>query len=657
MRKFLFSLNQFKLKPAFLFFGAGIISTIWFLIRVIPKPSRAGYPCMKAVAPVMSGFVIYLIGIIGSAYAFKKVRRNLAETRYLPAFAYILSIGLFSALMISSDNKTADASALAVIAPPDGANNPMGEGKGVYPGRVIWAWDRHATDSTCNNTYGNRYYLTKNFNQPVIDQMIYSSIVHLTGTLNVKAAWDSIFTKQNQKKYSLQTSYSPGETIFIKINQTTANWHTNSDYSDRDGGNGDLNAGACETSPPVIMSILRQLIDSFGVAQENIYIGDPMSHIIKYNYSYWHSAYPNVKYCDQSIDNGRYQITASGTTDLNFSDQGYVMTAINYSDQELFREMVDAKYMINIANLKPHVRAGITLCAKNHFGSPTHSSAGNFHSSLVNTLDAAAPDNAPNNTGYKKYRVQVDLMGSQYLGGNTMLSIVDGLWAGGPNEIEIPRKWKMTPFNNNWANSVFMSIDQVALESVCFDFLRTEYNGINQPEKNPNWNGVDDYLHQAADTSNWPNGLSYDPDGSGIHLKSLGVHEHWKDALKKSYSRNLNFNKGIELVSIPASLVYNVAAVVEKYKMDDFQLRNYPNPFSESTQISYFLKSKSDVSIGIYDLKGALVSKLINKTEPSGLHHTSWSAGNFTAGIYLCRIAVKAADGRSVQTIKMVLNR
>jgi len=30
-----------------IFFIMGIVSTIWFLVRVIPKPSRATYLCMK----------------------------------------------------------------------------------------------------------------------------------------------------------------------------------------------------------------------------------------------------------------------------------------------------------------------------------------------------------------------------------------------------------------------------------------------------------------------------------------------------------------------------------------------------------------------------------------------------------------------------------
>lgn len=71
----------------------------------------------------------------------------------------------------------------------------------------------------------------------------------------------------------------------------------------------------------------------------------------------------------------------------------------------------------------------------------------------------------------------------------------------------------------------------------------------------PDVNGVDDYLHQAADPSWWPAGIIYDPDGSGEAMGSLGVHEHWKNAAKKQYSANLGLPNGIELLSVPAELV------------------------------------------------------------------------------------------------------
>jgi hypothetical protein len=120
----------------------------------------------------------------------------------------------------------------------------------------------------------------------------------------------------------------------------------------------------------------------------------------------------------------------------------------------------------------------------------------------------------------------------------------------------------MEPFNNDWGNSIFTSLDPVALESVCYDFLRNEWDGINKhspannsSEIHPSFKGVDDHLHQAADKANWPEGIVYDPDNSGKPLPSLGVHEHWNNAQLKQYSRNLGKDNGIELVAIPESLV------------------------------------------------------------------------------------------------------
>jgi hypothetical protein len=67
--------------------------------------------------------------------------------------------------------------------------------------------------------------------------------------------------------------------------------------------------------------------------------------------------------------------------------------------------------------------------------------------------------------------------------------------------------------------------------------------------------GVDDYLHQAADSKNWPAGIIYDPDNIGNPLASLGVHEHWNNIVDKQYSGNLGLIGGITFVSIPETLV------------------------------------------------------------------------------------------------------
>jgi len=52
----------------------GLLALVWFLIRVIPKPSRAAYPCQQAAFPVASAFVVWLVSVVASALAWRKAR-------------------------------------------------------------------------------------------------------------------------------------------------------------------------------------------------------------------------------------------------------------------------------------------------------------------------------------------------------------------------------------------------------------------------------------------------------------------------------------------------------------------------------------------------------------------------------------------------------
>ena len=110
-------------------------------------------------------------------------------------------------------------------------------------------------------------------------------------------------------------------------------------------------------------------------------------------------------------------------------------------------------------------------------------------------------------------------------------------------------KCQMQPFNNDWPSSIFVSQDQVSLDSVGFDFLFAEW-----PESNgPAHAATDDYLHEAAMANNPPSATFYDPEKDGTRLASLGAHEHWNNVTAKQYSRNLDpiNGTGIELVNEP----------------------------------------------------------------------------------------------------------
>ncbi len=651
MRKFLHAIRNLVSKPRAIFYAAGITSTIWFLVRVIPKPTRASYPCMRAAAPVMSGFVIYLAGLWGSAFALKQARNSFAAYKYSHGFIFLILFTVFLVITATGDIKPSFATTTLITDPPDGPNQPMGIAQGILPGRVTWAYDRASTDSLCTNGPGDRYFNPGNYDQPVIDSMIRKSVLGLTGASNLKDAWDSIFTYHNFRKSSQRKSYVSGETIFIKINQGTASWlylnGTAYEAPDTDAGWKDAYAGACEASPPVALAILRQLVNDYGIDQKDILIGDPISHIYKHNYDAWHAEFPDVHYIDQSADFDRTVIHPGDAASVKFSDVGTTMP--DAVSDKLYNEMAGAGYMINIANLKPHLRAGVTLCAKNHFGSHTRGSAEHLHPSLV----CPVANGDPSNAGYKKYRVQVDLMGNKSLGRNTMLFVVDGLWGGGPEETKAPRKWNMQPFNNDWTSSVFMSLDQVALESVCFDFIRTEYDGVNQPETTPNWNGVDDYLHQAADKLNWPDGIAYDPEQDGIELSSLGTHEHWQDASTMAYSRNLQIGSGIELYRVPSAGTFIPTGIQDQKDEAGLQITSYPNPFAGSTEITYNLMNTSRVKISIYDMNGRLIQSLANGLETAGEKHLWWHADNVAPGYYMGSLEISNQQGQFRKTFKM----
>ncbi|MCK4750379.1 MAG: hypothetical protein KAT15_25155, partial [Bacteroidales bacterium] len=126
-------LRSIRVPYKIIFFIIGIAATVWFLVRVIPKPSRAGYPCMKAAAPFMSGFVIYLLGISASWFSFKKFRQSVRKSRYLVGSVFlVVSISTF-AFVLLKDSKETIANALA---PTDNtfpvvSNLPIGEAKGL----------------------------------------------------------------------------------------------------------------------------------------------------------------------------------------------------------------------------------------------------------------------------------------------------------------------------------------------------------------------------------------------------------------------------------------------------------------------------------------------------------------------------------------------
>ncbi|MCZ7610794.1 MAG: hypothetical protein M5U17_11585 [Ignavibacterium sp.] len=102
-------------------------------------------------------------------------------------------------------------------------------------------------------------------------------------------------------------------------------------------------------------------------------------------------------------------------------------------------------------------------------------------------------------------------------------------------------------------------------------------------------------------------------------------------------------------------LVVNVTDVEDYPQLTTNYLlyQNYPNPFNPSTKIGYQLKERAYVKLMVYDIKGELVSVLVNKEQNAGYYEVDFSVGNhqssagnsIASGIYLYRIEV-IGEGR-----------
>jgi hypothetical protein len=63
--------------------------------------------------------------------------------------------------------------------------------------------------------------------------------------------------------------------------------------------------------------------------------------------------------------------------------------------------------------------------------------------------------------------------------------------------------------------------------------------------------------------------------------------------------------------------------------------QNYPNPFSQKTEINYTLPQSEDVSVTIYNILGQEVKTLIDKFQPAGNYSITFQADSLPSGLYL----------------------
>ncbi len=399
-------------------------------------------------------------------------------------------------------------------------HEPFGRGIGVNSGRVSWIHDKKSVSWDGNGYWWN----LSNFDENVILDMINTSITSLSGKDDVKDGWNSLFTYFNQNHNKGEVGYQSNEKIVIK-----ANINGSGVFDDDTSGETNMSY----TNPVLLKALLKSLVEEAGVNPKNIIVYDVSRLFPKYM----------VEMCTEGNLKGvSFVDRDSGVRDENvpinwsykFSGKvNYVPTIVTNAD-----------YLINLANLKGH-SYGITLTAKNHFGS------------FINGNMMRPPEGANLHQFLTKNEMNIyspltDLTANREYGGKTLLYMLDGIICAVSEGSSITKEnstWVSDPFNNYYAASVIVSQDPVAIDSVGADILMNEPTVTENNSSLKNNSNVENYLHESGLVDNAPSKTTY-YDGFGKRITNLGVHEHWNNSKERKYSRNLGKDEGIELIYI-----------------------------------------------------------------------------------------------------------
>jgi len=277
-------------------------------------------------------------------------------------------------------------------------------------------------------------------NQDVVDRMVDEGVCGLTGLESPKSAWKKIMA-----------TYVMGDKFAIKPNFN----NINHGYK------------ACFTSPQVISSVIKGLVVYLNVPKEDIYVYDLCKKIprelvrdrIKYKVNY-------VERLDFNNLKDKFK-TRLGLS-LSCANKNEIIKMRNKIIDSKCKEIIcyipklltRVNHLINISLLTNHVFVLASGSLKNHFGTVRFSNLAQYPVCL-------------HGSNIEEHIVDINL--NPHIKDKTRLYICDGLFGvyvrGEKKKIH---KWRTFPCKNGTPNSLFFSLDPLAMEKKIADAIIKE---------------------------------------------------------------------------------------------------------------------------------------------------------------------------------------
>jgi hypothetical protein len=301
-----------------------------------------------------------------------------------------------------------------------------------YWGKVIHVHSEDATNWAGEPDHWN--YV----DQVVVNQMVDRGLMELTGAATVADAWRA-----------LMPTYQPGQKIAIKVNLN--------------------NTRVCDNTNANIDALVHPInavaggLIQIGVAPQDICVYDAIravpDRIVDEDLH-------GVSFFDGSGKND--PLTVPCRNDAGFTESPETRVTFHHPlgdpmpQEHVTDVLMNATYLINMPIMKgSHSFAGVTLGFKNHFGTIDYCSG--LHDYI--NVNAQPP------VYRSDYNPLVDLIRSPLIGGKTVLTIGDGVFAA-RDFLQPPEPW--TTFGGKAPNSLFFAKDPVAIDCLMHDLLAAE---------------------------------------------------------------------------------------------------------------------------------------------------------------------------------------
>jgi len=633
----------------------GLAALIWFLIRVIPKPSRAAYPCQRTAFPLATAFVIWFAGLAGSCISFKKAKSYARQSRYKLTVGFaVLAIAFLAWFAIRSSNMSfAD-----IVAPREIElqQNPT-TGPLVSPRAVV-------------SIVRSQKATAIEIDSLEIESMVRQAVAMAGGLDSLIRDGYTVVLKPNLIATAiLDDNYYPtNELLPKKVNAVTTDYRV----------------------IQAVVHLIREKNPHGKIyIMEGSGIGATRDNMKKMG---WLDITGVDEFiCLDKACGAWRDKTAKELVKVSLPEGKALYTAAR-NEYYLNRIYHEADVVISLPVLKTHSNAAVTGAVKNVGIGATPINIYGASTTRQWRVDTINHGGA-NNTNLH------DWIHDYYLCRPVNFAVMDALT--GMENGPTPVKSDPVSLRRKNTRCILASSDPVALDAIESLIIQVDPMRVRHLMKLYNDGAgcadpryirvagvrVDQIKDRYLNAGNYACYNDFNPpiaavdsfkfDGNSLHLGltveakvkkvEIAVEGTFIDPIVVSDFGNftVNLGKGVSDPSCVKVYVYDsylnctilglgTTGVRETKNPEDFiLLQNYPNPFNPVTTITFTLSARANVSLKIYDLLGREVATLLDKELPAGNHSQVWNAINIPSGEYLCRLQANSV----VDTCKLILVR